>query len=171
MYDMEIKLYFGRVDEAVSIMRETAEWGEKRQLRVWPKEWLTKEELLTEDVGTEDFCVAVSEGKALGAFILQKQDREYWPDAPMGEAVYLHKLCVRREFAHQNMARRIVEAIACRCREEGIPYIRLDTALDEKKVRKIYLKMGFKIVDIIDYENGRSMALYEYEAVDLGMKL
>ena len=45
----------------------------------------------------------------------------------------------------------------------GIKYIRLDTVLDEKVVRKIYLKAGFKIVDIIDYDNGNSMALYEME--------
>ena len=46
---------------------------------------------------------------------------------------------------------------------KGYPYIRLDTGLDEKVVRKIYLKAGFKIVDIIDYPSGRSMALYELE--------
>lgn len=38
-----------------------------------------------------------------------------------------------------------------------------DTALDEKTVRKIYLGAGFRIVDIIDYPNGRSLALYEME--------
>lgn len=43
---------------------------------------------------------------------------------------------------------------------ENIP---LDTGLNEKVVRKIYLKAGFKIVDIIDYDNGNSMALYEME--------
>lgn len=37
------------------------------------------------------------------------------------------------------------------------------TGLDEKAVRKIYLNAGFKIVDIIDYDNGRSIALYEME--------
>ena len=47
--------------------------------------------------------------------------------------------------------------------ENGIKYIRLDTGLDEKVVRKIYLNAGFKIVDIIDFDNGRSMALYELE--------
>ena len=31
---------------------------------------------------------------------------------------------------------------------------------DEKKVRKIYLDAGYKIVDIIDYPNVKSMALY-----------
>ena len=35
--------------------------------------------------------------------------------------------------------------------------------LTKKVVRKIYLNAGFKIVDIIDYDNGRSMALYEME--------
>lgn len=37
---------------------------------------------------------------------------------------------------------------------------------DRKRItfrRSIYLNEGFKIIDIIDYENGRSMALYELE--------
>ena len=45
----------------------------------------------------------------------------------------------------------------------AIKYIRLDTGLDEKVVRKIYLDAGFKIVNIIGYDNGNSMALYELE--------
>ena len=158
-----MEIHFGRVDEAISIMQKVSVWGEEKGFRIWPKEWLTKENLLTDDVLEENFGVAVSNGKNVGAFILQEQDGEYWPGAPGGEAVYLHKLCVCREFSHQNMARKIVEVIAEQCRESKIPYIRLDTALDEKKVRKIYLEMGFRIVDIIDYDNGRSMALYEYE--------
>ncbi|WP_041703739.1 hypothetical protein [Lachnoclostridium phytofermentans] len=35
--------------------------------------------------------------------------------------------------------------------------------LNEKEVRQIYLNAGFKIVKIIDYDNGQSMALYEME--------
>ncbi len=158
-----MEIYFGRVDEAIAIMQKVSEWGAEKGLRIWPKEWLTKEKLLTGDVLEEDFGLAVWDGENVGAFILQKQDMEYWPKAPKAEAVYLHKLCVCREFSHRNAARKIVEEIARQCRENKIPYIRLDTALDEKKVRKIYLEMGFKIVDIIDYDNGRSMALYEYE--------
>ena len=42
-------------------------------------------------------------------------------------------------------------------------YVRLDTGLDETVVRKIYLNAGLKIVDIIDYDNGRSVALFELE--------
>ncbi len=158
-----VELCFGRVDEALAIMQEVSEWGKQMGLRIWPKEWLTREALLGMDVKEENFCVALYGKSAVGAFILQEQDQQYWPNARQGEALYLHKLCVGRKFAHQNMACRIVGAIAEKCKEEGISRIRLDTSLDEQKVRKIYLGMGFKIVDIIDYNNGRSMALYEYE--------
>lgn len=57
----------------------------------------------------------------------------------------------------------VTEAIRKECRKRGSRYIRLDTGLDEKEVRRIYLNAGYKIVDIIDYPNGRSMALYELE--------
>ena len=55
------------------------------------------------------------------------------------------------------------EAIRAECRKRGVLYIRLDTGLDEKAVRKIYLSAGYKIVVFLDYPNGRSMALYELE--------
>lgn len=37
-------------------------------------------------------------------------------------------------------------------------------------VRKIYLDAGFKIVNIIDYDNGNSMVLYELEVYEGGEK-
>lgn len=68
-----------------------------------------------------------------------------------------------RKFAGMGMTKLVTEAIRAECRKRGIRYIRLDTGLDEKVVRKIYLNAGYKIVDILDYPNGRSMALYELE--------
>jgi len=68
---------------------------------------------------------------------------------------------VRRKFAGMGMTKLVVDAIKEECRKRDIRYIRLDTTLDEKKVRKIYLNAGFRIVDIIDCPNGKSMALYE----------
>lgn len=61
------------------------------------------------------------------------------------------------------MTRLVTDTIRAECHKRSIRYIRLDTGLDEKVVRKIYLSAGYKIVDIIDYPNGRSMALYELE--------
>lgn len=61
------------------------------------------------------------------------------------------------------MTKLVTEAIRAECRNRGARYIRLDTGLEEKVVRKIYLSAGYKIVDILDYPNGRSKALYELE--------
>lgn len=158
-----VEIIFNKIDEAIPVIREVAEWGRNIGLRVWLDEWLTPNELITEEAKPENFCIGKVNGKVACAFILQNSDSEYWGLTPENEAVYLHKFCVRREYAHREMTKSVVEAIRQHCKKNGIKYIRLDTGLDEKIVRKIYLKAGFKIVDIIDYDNGNSMALYEME--------
>ena len=160
---MKIEIQFNKMDEAISVMREVAAWGREQGYHVWPDEWLTPEELITPDAQPENFCVGALDGETACAFILQWSDADYWPNAPKFEAAYLHKFCVRRAFAGMGMTKLVVDAIKEECRKRGVRYIRLDTGLDEKVVRKIYLNAGFKIVDIIDYPNGRSMALYEME--------
>ena len=158
---MEVEIIYNQIDEAISVMKEVAQWGREQGFRVWLDEWLTPEEMITEEAKPENFCIGKIDGKIACAFILQNSDMEYWKDS--SDAVYLHKLCVKREYAHRNMTKSVVEAIKEECLKNSIKYIRLDTGLDEKVVRKIYLNAGFKIVDIIDYDNGRSIALYELE--------
>ncbi|MCI9437704.1 MAG: GNAT family N-acetyltransferase [Lachnospiraceae bacterium] len=163
----QIEIRFNEMQAAIAVMREVAAWGREQGYRLWPDEWLTPEELLTMDARPENFCIGLMDGEIACAFLLQWKDSEYWPDAPEYEAAYLHKFCVRRKFAGMGMTGLVAEAIREECQKRGICFIRLDTALDEKTVRKIYLKAGFKIVDIIDYPGGRSMALYE---LTLGQK-
>ena len=52
-----LDIQFNRLDEAISVMREVAAWGREQGYRVWPDEWLTKEELITPDAQPENFCV------------------------------------------------------------------------------------------------------------------
>lgn len=159
----KLVIYFNEVIKAVSVMREVSAWGRGQGYLVWPDEWLTPEKLITSDAQPENFCIGMVNGKTACAFILQWADSEYWPDAPLFEAAYLHKFCVRRKFAGMNMTGLVVEAVKEECRKRGIRYIRLDTGLDEDVVSKIYLDAGFRIVDVIQYPNGRKMALYEME--------
>ena len=159
----QVEIIYNEVETAISVMKEVATWGRNQGYRVWLDEWLTKEELITQEAQPKNFCIGKVNDKVACAFILQNSDISYWGVTPPNEAVYLHKLCVKREFAHKEMTKSVVEAIRKECQKIGVRYIRLDTGLDEKTVRKIYLKAGFKIVDIIDYENGKSMALYELE--------
>ena len=135
--------------------------GGERGLRLWPEEWLTAEALVTEEAGPECFCVGSFGGETACAFILQWQDREWWPHAPAGEAAYLHKLCVRRDFAGKNVPAKVLGYIKRECKKRGAAAIRLDTAWDEERVKAIYLRLGFEIVGRKNLPNGRSMALYE----------
>ena len=151
----------GQPRQAIAIMREVAAWGRSRGLRVWPDQWLTLEELLTEEAQPENFYVGTVDGQPACAFILQWSDREYWPDAPPGEAAYLHKLCVRREFAQQNMTGQVIERVKEECIRRGVGSIRLDTGADEPAVRKIYLNAGFEIVKVLEHNGRPVMLLYE----------
>ena len=144
-------------------MKEVAAWGRAQGFRIWPDHWLTREELTTPEAQPENFCIGILGGEIACGFILQWSDTAYWPQAPKFEAAYLHKFCVRRKFAGMGMTKLVTEAIRAECRKRGIRYIRLDTALDEETVSKLYLDAGFTIVKILDYPNGRSMALYEME--------
>ena len=159
----EFVIRFNEISKAISVMREVAAWGREKGYRVWPDEWLTEEEWITPNAQPENFCIGTIDGEIACAFILQWADSDYWPNAPQFEAAYLHKFCVRRKFAGMGMTKLVTETVRAECRKRGIRYIRLDTGLDEKVVRNIYLSAGYKIVDIIDYPNGRFMALYEME--------
>ena len=151
----------GRPERAIAIMREVAAWGRSRGFRVWPDEWLSENELLTEEARPENFYVGMVDGQPACGFILQWSDREYWPDAPPGEAAYLHKLCVCREFAHQNMTGQVIERVKEECARWGARFIRLDTGADEPAVRDIYLRAGFEIVKTLEHNGSPVMLLYE----------
>ena len=158
---VQLDVTAGDTETAIAVMREVSRWGRERGLRLWPEEWLTAEALVTEEAGPECFCVGSFGGETACAFILQWQDREWWPHAPAGEAAYLHKLCVRRDFAGKNVPAKVLGYIKQACKKRGAAAIRLDTAWDEERVKAIYLRLGFEIVGRKNLPNGRSMALYE----------
>ena len=160
VYMDKLEIYSKDVDTAISIMKEVAAWGREKGFRVWHDEWLTKEKLLSDEVKEENFYVGRINGENACSFILQWRDSTWWPDAKEYEAAYLHKFCVRRKFAHQGMTKRVIDCIKEVCRAKGIRYIRLDTGMNEEKVKQIYLDAGFKMVEVIE-ECG--MALYELE--------
>lgn len=159
MYDLKIRN--GEVDKAIEIMREVAKWGRNKGLRIWLDEWLTADQLITDEAQPENFYVGSINGQDACSFILQWQDNEWWQDSPRYEAAYLHKLCVRRKYAHMKMTCKVIEGIKRECKKYGVNCIRLDTANDEEVVKQIYLNVGFKIVRIIEFDNGKAMALYE----------
>ncbi len=71
-----MEIHFGEIDTAISVMREVAVWGRERGYRVWLDEWLIKEELITLDAQSENFCIGTIDREIACAFIL------HWADTP-----------------------------------------------------------------------------------------
>lgn len=158
---MNFTVSTGEVDNAINIMKEVAAWGRSVGYRVWLDEWLTRDELMTEDVEKENFCIGRVDGIDACTMILQWKDSDFWADAPLYEAGYLHKLCVRRAFAGKNIPKKVVEYAKEQCRVRGVKYLRLDTGWNETKMKEIYTGLGFEIVKKLEFPNGKAIALYE----------
>lgn len=73
---------------------------------------------------------------------LQRSDPIYWPDAEEGEALYLHKLAVRRKAASRGWPAELVGFAIDRAREAAVPELRLDT-LDCRPLINLYSGLGF----------------------------
>nr|WP_307990541.1 GNAT family N-acetyltransferase [uncultured Niameybacter sp.] len=149
------------IDRAIKIMKEVAAWGRSVGYRVWLDEWLTPAELLTSEVSTENFYVGQVNGIDASCMILQWSDKEWWPNAPLNEAGYIHKLCVRRDFASKGIPLKMIEYAKKECGKKGVKYLRLDTGWDEEKMKQIYISLGFEIIKKIELKNGKAMALYQ----------
>lgn len=158
---MDFTVINGDVDKTISIMKEVAAWGRSAGFKVWKDEWLTKQELLTNDNTEEEFCIGKVSGINACCMILQWKDSEFWPNSELNEAGYIHKLCVRRAYAGTGLSRKMVEYAKEECSKRGIKYLRLDTGWTETKMRELYINLGFKIVKKIEFDNGGAVALYE----------
>lgn len=151
-----------KVDLSINIMREVASWGRSKGLRVWLDEWLTKDLLVTEEADENAFCVGYSDGIPSCTMILQWEDKKWWPRSKKYEAAYIHKLCVRRDFAGQGLPQLCLDYAIEACKKHQAKFIRLDTGWDEETMKELYLSLGFKIVEKVTLDNQRCMALYEY---------
>lgn len=154
------KVIKGEVDNAISIMKEVACWGRSVGFNVWKEEALAAEELL-KHAREEEFCVGQVSGKNACCMILQWEDTLFWPKATKNEAGYLHKLCVRREYAGQGLPAKIVEFAIEECKKRNIKYLRLDTGWTNTKLCNMYKNLGFELVDKIQLGNGKVFALFE----------
>lgn len=74
---------------------------------------------------------------------LQPLDLLYWPKAERGDALYVHKLAVRRSAASQGWPAQLLAFASACARHRGIPELRLDT-LDCQPLLDLYERLGFE---------------------------
>ena len=150
----------GEVQNSINIMKEVACWGRSVGLNVWKDEALASEKLL-KYASKEEFCIGQISGNNACCMILQWEDTFFWPNARKNEAGYVHKLCVRREYANQGLPSKMVEFAIEECKKRNINYLRLDTGWTNTKLCNIYKSLGFEIVDKFLLDDGGAFALFE----------
>jgi hypothetical protein len=97
-----------RVAEAITILREVAQWLIDRGLGHWSGDEFNRQDFLTAaHVG--ELVIGFEGEIAAAVMFLQSVDPLYWPTEPSGAALYLHKLAVRRASAGRHWSHRMIE--------------------------------------------------------------
>ncbi|HEY3637802.1 MAG TPA: GNAT family N-acetyltransferase [Rhizomicrobium sp.] len=127
------------------ILQEVTDWSCRFGDPIWAPEELALE--IQQGVAAAGEQIAGFEGPAIVACMrLQRIDKLYWPDAPEGEALYLHKLAVRRASSGRGWSERMIRWAEQQCRTAGMPFLRLDTLAGTRLV-SLYEQFGFRVVD------------------------
>ena len=146
------------------ILQEVARWLETTGEPLWEIEKLEPEALLTKNTLDELFLGRL-EGTPVATMILQHEDIPFYPDDPPGEALYLHKLAVRRSASGHGVSTEMLTWAQDYATRLGKRYLRLDTSSERPKLNALYRKYGFSYVGFCQVD-GFNANLYELELSD-----
>ena len=149
------------IETVSSILQEAAAWLDELGMPLWNASALDTESIQGH-VAAGLYWLARVDGEAAGCVRYQLEDPLFWPDAQLGEAVYLHKFAVRRVHAGGHVSAAILDWAKRRALDRGHDYVRLDCDVDRAKLRAFYESHGFVGVD--EREVGScTVVLYELE--------
>ena len=116
---------------------------------------------LSKDYKIEDFYLYYLKDKPVGCMALTNEDKQYWPKTESGNAIFIHKLAVKREASGAGISKELINYAKKYAYINGINSIRLDCSAEREKLRMLYENEGFKYVKIITNKEKYSIALYE----------
>ncbi len=154
------------VGKAITVMHEAATWlaesGKKPSMWWQPKNM--NREFLLQHAEPDEFFVALVDSVPAASVILQDSERnQSWKsvdgDTPQ-PALYLHWLCVARQFAGTGLPKLLVDFAGDQAKKRTFPFLRLDTNADEIKLRNLYECLGFHLMGI-QKEEGQTTAFYQ----------
>ncbi len=134
-----------RAAEAVQLLKGAAQWLIDRGIGHWSLEEFRAEDFEAA-AGAGELIMGFEERDIAAVMLLQSADRLYWPLAPVGSALYVHKLAVRRASAGRRWSARMIEWAAAVARERAIPRLRMDT-MPGSVLQSLYESYGFIAID------------------------
>jgi GNAT superfamily N-acetyltransferase len=139
------------------LLDEATRWVGELGYEQWPLPFPRDE--LAGAITRGEVYVVEDENDPVATVTLLWEDPTYWGDQPP-DAVYVHKLAVRRDRSGRGIGAAIVAWANAEAVEAGRDFLRLDCLRDNPGIRDYYEQLGFEHRrDLI--RGGRPMSLYE----------
>ncbi len=154
------------MDQAVGVMRSAGQWmreSGKNPSKWWKMENLNREFLLKHAKEDEFYVGLVNGVPAVAAVLMLLDSNEEWKNVDVDhsqKALYIHWLCVDRQFAGRNLPKRMIDFTQRLAKKNGVGFLRLDANADKTKLQNIYEDLGFRLVGTIQ-EDARTSAFYQ----------
>ena len=152
--------------KSIEVMHNVGTWMQKNGLnpsKWWQPENMNQEFLFKHAEPEEFYCLLENQNPA-GSVILQESERNQSWQPIDGEdtkkALYVHWLCVHRDFAGHGIPQQLIDFAKTQAQERGFPRLRLDTDANEEKLCGLYEGMGFKLAGT-ENEGDHTTAFYE----------
>lgn len=124
------------------ILKEAAEWLISENKKNWDPSNFSIENILQKNE-LDELYLCYSGDEAAGCFIIQTADKMFWPEALEGEALYIHKLAVRRRFAGRGVSGAMINLVKEQAAHKEIKFVRLDCISNREGLCRMYEKQGF----------------------------
>lgn len=154
------------MDQAIGVMRGAGQWMKesgKNPSKWWKLENLNRTFLLRHAKANEFYVGLVGGAPAVAAVLMMIENNSDWKSVDLDHsqsALYIHWLCVERQFAGQNLPKLMVDFAERLAKKKGVILLRLDADADKKKLQRIYEDLGFRLVGT-KQEDFRTSAYYQ----------
>ena len=147
------------------ILLDAVRWLDSVSQPLWNAEQITWQRL-ARDFRPNDFLIAFLDGIPAACMALVDHDPLIWPEIEKGQALFLHKLAVKRFAAGKGLSAALIAHAKSMCMDREISALRLDCHTYRPKLRAVYERNGFVCVaEKILFEKYHT-AYYECEVRD-----
>lgn len=153
-------------DQAIAVMHHVGTWMEEAGLH--PSKWWQPQHMnrqfMLQHAEPEEFFVLLIDDQPAASCVLQDSERNQSWQAVDGDqsqpALYVHWVCVHRDYAGQNLVTDLIKFAKEQAIERGFTRLRLDTDADQPKLCELYESLGFKKVGE-EQDGSHHTAFYE----------
>jgi len=147
-------------DAVYGILHENATWLLSIDILQWPLDWLESISPVIKTSIDAGLFYAVEIDNEVAAVCEIKTAPEILWGNNQTEALYIHKLAIRRKYSDYGLGRNILDLIKSKAKQKNINFLRLDCVAHNDKLREYYESCGFNLEGIVD-AGEVNLALYE----------